>query len=225
MREDGSTPFYLRRALTSIFNQKYKNFKIFLIGDKYENESEILNIISEYNKTKIFFENLPYAKERDSYGRHALWSYGGVNATNFGIKKALSEGFDYICHIDHDDWWYEDHLELINKCIYETNSDWMCTLSTHLNPNVFLPNITEKSKYVDFLPISCGLIHSSVCMNFKKIPLEYRDLYLEFGSVGHPADADLWDRCRHHIMYNELKSTLINKLTCRHDEEGYTRDK
>lgn len=223
MRKDGSTPFYLHRTLTSIFNQTYKNFKIFLIGDKYENESELLDIISGYDKTKIFFENLPIAKERDFYTGNALWSYGGVNARNYGVKKALSEGFEYVCHIDHDDWWYDNHLELINKCILETSSDWICTLSTFASPNRLLPNTNEKTEYISFIPHSCGLIHSSVCMNYKKIPLEYRDLYLETGSVGLPSDAELWNRCKTHIIQNKLKSTLINKLTCRHDEEGYGR--
>jgi 3-oxoacyl-[acyl-carrier-protein] synthase-3 len=36
-RKDGSTPFYLKRCLDSIFKQDYSNFKIFIIGDKYEN--------------------------------------------------------------------------------------------------------------------------------------------------------------------------------------------
>lgn len=223
MRKDGSTPFYLDRALSSIFSQTYQNFKIFLIGDKYENESQLLDIISSYDKSRIFFENLPIAKERDSYTGNTLWSYGGVNARNYGVKKAISEGFEYVCHIDHDDWWYDIHLESINKCITETNSDWICTLSTYLNPNRMLPVINETAEYIDFLPRSCGLIHSSVCMNYKTIPLEYRDLYLETGVVGQPSDADLWNRCNAHITQNKLKSTLINKLTCRHDEEGYGR--
>ena len=35
-RKDGKTPFFLRRALESIKNQTYKDYKIFLIGDKYD---------------------------------------------------------------------------------------------------------------------------------------------------------------------------------------------
>ena len=224
MRNDGSTPSYLHRVLKSIFNQTHKQFKIFLIGDKYENENEINEIVSSYDRSKLYFENLPVAKERDFYTGNALWSYGGVNARNYGVRKALSEGFEYICHIDHDDWWYENHLSLINQCILETKSDWMCTLSTYASPDRFLPTPNSDNLYINFLPHSCGLIHSSVCFNYKKIPLEYRDLYLETGSVGLPSDAELWDRCRYHILQNNLKSTLINKLTCRHDEEGYGRN-
>ena len=222
-RDDGKSSEFLFRTLESIKKQTYKNYKIFLIGDKYDKPEEVTQIIKNLSLDKIYFENLPIAKERSKYTGHVLWSYGGVNAINHGIKIALSEGFDYMCHLDHDDWWYENHLELINKCISETGSDWVCTKSTYRNPFTFLPPINTNDEYVDFHPRSSILIHSSVCMNFKKIPLLYRDIYEETGVVGLPTDADLWERCRQYIISNKLKSTLINKITCRHDEEGYER--
>jgi hypothetical protein len=61
-------------------------------------------------------------------------------------------------------------------------------------------------------------------MNFKTIPLKYRDILGETGQVGEPADADLWDRCREYILKHNLKSYVINKLTCYHEEEGYERN-
>ena len=221
-RPDGKTPFYLKRALDSVFNQKYKNFKIFLIGDKYENEDEINNIVSLYDKEKIFFKNLSYAKERDNYTGWELWSYGGVNAINISVDVALSEGYEFLCHLDHDDYWSEDHLLEINNCIHETKSDWVCTKSRYVSNRV-LPSINNPYNYINFLPTPAGLIHSSVCMNFKKIPLKYRDLYEETGKLGLPSDADLWFRVKEYILKNNLKSTLINKVTCIHDEEGYER--
>ena len=222
-RNDGQSKNYLHRALSNILNQTYKNYKIFLIGDKYDEPNEIYEIINSLKIEKIYFENLPYAKERDKYTGNQLWSYGGVNAVNYGIDIALKEGFEHICHLDHDDWWYENHLELINNCINETNSDWVCTKSTFANQTRFLPNVSSSELYVNFLPQSSRLIHSSVCMNFKKIPLKYRDIFEETGRVGLPADADLWERTRDYILKNNLKSTYINQLTCRHDEEGYER--
>lgn len=224
-REDGKTPDFLYRALSSIKKQTYQNYKIFLIGDKYEKSEEVLEIIKKLSIKNIYFENLPIAKERDKYKGNVLWSYGGVNAMNHAIKKALNENFDYMCHLDHDDWWYENHLELINECIIKTNSDWICTKSTWGNDKIFLPLINSLEKYIEFLPRSSKLIHSSVCMNFKKIPLFYRDLFEENGNVGLPADADLWERTRLVITQNNFKSTFINELTCRHDEEGYERSR
>jgi glycosyltransferase involved in cell wall biosynthesis len=224
MRENGSTPELLTRALDSVFNQTYKDFKVYLIGDKYENNSEILEIVNKYDPTKVFFENLPIAKERDNYKgiKKAIWSYGGVNAINYGIKKSLNDGYEYICHLDHDDWWLPDHLEEIKNCIILTDASWVCTKSTHRSENNFLPKINPQEIHSKFLPIHSNLIHSSVCMNFKRIPLLYRDLYELTNKVGLPADADLWERVRPYIESNKLKSYYINKLTCNHNEEGYS---
>ena len=61
-------------------------------------------------------------------------------------------------------------------------------------------------------------------MNFKRIPLLYRDLYELTNKVELPADADLWERTKDYIKKNNLKSFYINKLTCRHDEEGYSKN-
>jgi glycosyltransferase involved in cell wall biosynthesis len=221
-RKDGSTITYLKRAIDSIFNQTYQNFKIYLIGDKYEKEIEILEFLKNYDE-RIFFKNLEIAKERDIYNnKSAIWSYGGVNATNNGIEISLSEGNYYICHLDHDDYWKSNHLELIVNCINSIKSDWICTKSVYIN-NRILPTIYGDKNYIDFLPKSSSLIRSSVCINFKTIPLRYRDIYNETGVVGLPSDADLWERCREHIIKNNLKSTLINEITCYHIEEGSSK--
>jgi glycosyltransferase involved in cell wall biosynthesis len=93
-RKDGSTPKYLTRALDSVFNQTHQDFKIFLIGDKYEDNDEIIKIVSKYDNSKLHFLNLEVAKERDFYtDKWAIWSYGGVNAINTGIDISLSEGY------------------------------------------------------------------------------------------------------------------------------------
>ena len=225
-RKDGSTPKYLTRALDSIFNQTYQDFKIYLIGDRYENEEEINDIVSNDIGNNFYFENLKVAKERDFYtDNRLLWSYGGVNAINHGINLALSEGIEFICHLDHDDWWLKNHLEEVYNCIIKNNAHWVCTKSTYGNSNKFLPKVDIDEKYIPFLPKSSRLIHSSVCINFKKIPLFYRDVFEETGKIGLPADADLWERSRVFIEENKLNSVFVNVLTCRHDEEVYEKSK
>jgi len=220
-RPDGMTPTYLNRAMSSIFSQTYQDFKLFVIGDKYEDEYELFNIINKYPLNKLYYENLPYAKEREKYinNKHALWCAGGVNAINYAIDKCLENGFEYVCHLDHDDYWTPEHLESIHNVINKTNGDWFCTRSLHINGN--LPRVITDQEYVEFLPEACGLINSSTCINFKKIPLRFRDVLEEDGKA-YPADADLWKRCATYIKDNNLKSYFINKLTCVHDLEGYS---
>lgn len=225
-RKDGKSILYLKTALDSVFNQTHTDFNVFLVGDKYENEDEVLELISTYDSDKISFKNLSYAKERDRYvdNKWALWSYGGVNAVNLRIQDALNEGYEYICHLDHDDWWLPNHLSEINKCIEETGADWVCTKSTYASGENYLPVTNSLDDYQIFYPRYAGVIHSSVCMNFKKIPLQYRDLFDLYQTVGLPTDGDLWERSRIVIKSLNLKSVFINKLTCRHDEEGFERN-
>ncbi len=224
-RNDNKTIFYLKRNIDVIFSQTHDDFKLFLIGDNYKNQNEVEDLLKNYDSNKIYFENLPIAMERDNYtNKIAVWQYGGVNATNHGISKALTEGYDYICHLDHDDYWENTHLEEINKCIETTNADWVCTKSYYRGLKNLLPIYETNEIYPEFLPLPEGIIHSSVCMNFKTIPLKYVDIFKEKGVIGAPGDADLWRRSREYIVTNNLKSVLINKITCYHLEECYERN-
>lgn len=223
-RKDGSTPHYLRRALDSVFNQTHQDFKIFIIGDKYENDLEFREIFSKYDNKKLYFENLPFAKERDVYtNKFAIWSYAGCYSYNYGIEKAIEDGFEYVCHLDHDDEWYPNHLEELVKVIKIYNPLWICTKSEYVG-NRILPIVHTEEEVIPFLPIPEGLIHSSVCMNLKSIPLRYRDLYAETGKIGLPGDADMWVRVRDYLTSIKQHGLLINKITCKHKEEGYERN-
>ena len=222
-RKDGSTPFYLKRAIDSVFSQTYQNFKIIIIGDRYEDNNEFNKICSQYDNQKIYYENLPIAAERDKYNdKWLVWKYGGTKSYNYGIETSIQMGYDYVCHLDHDDEWYPNHLSSLHNAIIKTNSIWLCTKSEYVS-NRILPNINSDLELIPFYPIAEGLIHSSVCINFKKLPLRYINVYEETGISGLPGDADLWKRISDYFKQNNLVGTLVNKVTCRHVEEGYER--
>ena len=220
-RSDGKTPFYLKRALDSIFSQTHQLFKIYIIGDKYDDDDEFISIVKEYPSDKLYYENLSYAAERDKYSnnKQALWCAGGANALNYALNLALKDDFQYICHLDHDDYWNPNHLESLNEVIEETNADWLCTLSVHINNSV-RPEIKTSNKYIEYLPSPSKLINSSTCINFITLPIRCRDVFAETGKT-YPADADRWIRCSKYIQENNLKSYFVNSLTCVHDEEGF----
>jgi glycosyltransferase involved in cell wall biosynthesis len=221
-RPDGRTPFFLRRALDSIFAQTHQDFRVYLIGDKYDDEKELLDIAAEYPQEKMYIENLSVAAERDKYGhdKEILWNVVGLALANYCIELILKDGFDYLCHLDHDDYWTPDHLSLLNAAIEKTGTVWVCTKSTHINS--YLPHLSTEQPLVEFYPKPCGLIHSSTCINFRKIPLRYRDVYAETGTSS-PCDADLWKRCSIYFKEKGLKSYCVNSLTCFHETEGYVR--
>ena len=84
-RSDGSTLAHLKKALDSLFNQTHQDFKIYLIGDRYEHPNEVESLISNYDQSKILFVNLDVAKERDFYKIFHL-----INK-NYNYKNTLHE--------------------------------------------------------------------------------------------------------------------------------------
>jgi len=219
-KPDGSTPILLKRAIDSIKAQTHKDYILIIIGDKYDDNNEFESICNDKDlKDKIFYKNLPYAKERDKYpmGSQELWSAGGVNACNYGVKLALEKNLSYVCHLDHDDYWHPQHLELINSVIEQTkDASFISTCSTYFDS--YLPRI-ELTNEVFLSQVKPGnFIHSSVCINHNKIPLLYRDVFEETGKE-YAADADLWIRIGEFATKNKLKTYQISSLTCYHPSE------
>ena len=220
-KSDGSTPSFIKRAINSIKNQTHKDYTLIIIGDKYEDNIEFESICNDKDlEGKIHYVNLPNAKERDKYpaGSKELWSAGGVNARNYGVNFGLELGLTYICHLDHDDYWHSQHLEIINYTIEETkDASFINTCSTYFNS--YLPTIELTNEIIPSQVKPGGFIHSSVCINHKDIPLKYRDVYEETGKE-FAADADLWGRIGEYVNKNNLKTYQISSLTCFHPDEG-----
>lgn len=220
---DGSTPDLLKRAIDSIKNQTHQDYTLIVIGDKYEDNSEFESICHSFNLgNKLIFKNLPYAKEREKYplGSKELWSSGGVNARNYGVNLSLELGLEYICHLDHDDYWHPQHLEVINYTIETTqDASVIHTCSTYFNSHLPAVELTNEIYPTEITP--GGLIHSSACINHKLIPLKYRDMFEETGKE-HAADADMWARIGEFTKQNNLKTYRITSLTCFHPTEGDT---
>lgn len=211
-RKDGKTKYFLERVLQSIKDQTYKNYKVFLIGDKYEDNTEFESISNSIIESKnIFYKNLEIAKERDLYVEgEKLWCSGGVNSRNYGIEKALEEGFEYICSLDHDEYWSNNHLESLYEFIKE-NEDYSVITSRCNYLNIKIVPVHSKSG--EYLPVAGDVVHSSVCINFKKINLRYRDVYAETGKT-YPSDADLWNRIKNLSNENKnIKGFLLENVT------------
>jgi len=220
---DGSTPTLLKRAIDSIKNQTHQDYTLIIIGDKYDDNGEFELICQDIDLgNKIVIKNLPHAKEREKYpmGSKELWSSGGVNARNYGINLGLKLGLEYICHLDHDDYFHPQHLEIINHAIEVTKDAAVVnTCSTYFDS--YLPNVNLTNEITPSEIKPGGLIHSSVCINHKIIPLKYRDVFEETGKE-HAADADMWVRIGEFVKENQLKTYLITSLTVFHPTEGET---
>jgi glycosyltransferase involved in cell wall biosynthesis len=223
-RQDGKSPFYLKRSLDSVFSQTHEDFLVIVVGDCYEDRNEFESIIEPYKCDRLISFNLERSIERDKYkdNKIALWQCAGITPMNFASQKALELDFTYVCHLDHDDYWYPHHLQKLNETIEKYKADWLCTQSAWVTGA--LPEISYSSdKVIPFLP-KCGhVINSSTCYNYKTIPLRYRNAYEECGGLLIPSDGDLWDRMSKYIVERNLSSYFVPALTCVHDEEGYLK--
>jgi len=230
-RKDGKTPELLKRALDSVFNQTHQDFKVFIVGDDYDNDAEFKEIVSQYPQDKIYSVNLPESYDRLKYKgigsenfefdtNRALWCNSGRTPMNIGIELALHNGYDWVAHLDHDDFWEPNHLEFINNVVerYGYECIWITTKAT-FGPNDVMEVETNGWDVVYHLPRGYNVIHSAIAMSMKRIPLRYRDVYYEDGNMI-PTDADFWDRLGKFIVENGYTGTYINALTCRHDVEG-----
>jgi glycosyltransferase involved in cell wall biosynthesis len=220
-RPDGKTKEYLIRTLNSIQFQTHKDYHIYLIGDKYDDDNEFREISSRYEK--ITAVNLPIAVERSKYphGDYRLYCAGGGNAYQTGVSMALEDGYDYVCFTCHDDWWESNHLELISKVIDELNPLFITTVSSFINGS-HLPIVELTGKVIPHIPLPGYVCTSSTCIKYSDTKLRARDCFAETGTAI-PGDAELWIRLAKEMRELDKKGYLISTLTCHHDEDGYSR--
>jgi hypothetical protein len=217
-RPDGTTPFYLSRTLQTISNQTHKDYKVFLIGDAYKNEAELMAVASQYKN--VVCVNLPRSIERERYrmGTMELWCACGVTAANTGIDMALNDGYEYICHQGHDDTWEPNHLEVINKMVEKYEPIFCITLASYFGKTV-LPGLPETHEVQEFYPIDGGMIASVACVKYIDTKLRVMDrLHVE--GIRSPADAYLWEQLRNEMKATGKKGYITTTITGHHDEEG-----
>lgn len=221
-RPDGKTPEFITRAINSVLSQTYSDWKIYLIGDKYKDDEEFLSFTKLVPSDKIFYLNLPVAAERERYpeGGVNLWHCAGATATNIGIEFSVAQGFDFVCKLDHDDWWAPTHLQVLSEAIQTTNADFLFTKSTYWTSSK--PTGNFQGDFIKMSPEPRNVINSSTCVNYKKILLRRCDPYYQFGEV-FPGDAFFYTRLKPLISEGKILSYYVNKLTCFHEEEGYTQ--
>lgn len=107
----------LTDSINSIKNQSYKNWKLYLVGDAYEDDQEVKDLLSSLLKPEQYkYYNLPKPGERtQNITSEEKWMTGGISAMNKGLDLCQSDGIKYIARLDHDDKWKSNHLELLAK--------------------------------------------------------------------------------------------------------------
>ena len=222
-RPDGKTPEKLTRALNSVNAQRHTDWKVFLMGDRYEDDEEFNRLASLIPKDKITAINRPEAAERDNYpaGSMQLWCAGGNVSSRAGIDLALSEGYEYVCYLDHDDYWHDAHLLHFNNAL-EEHPDLviLASRSLYLSEANVLPPPSDPGGY-GYIPIRERVIKSATCIKWTCTNIRARDVYKETGQVK-PGDLDLWERFGEEMKEKNMKGFLVDYVTCSHLDERYT---
>jgi len=114
---------YLSQTLTSIQNQKYKNFEVIFIDN-----------CSTDNTYKIF-KNINDKRFKYFRTKKKIKLY---KARNFALEKCKG---DFITFLDSDDWWNENFLSS-RKSFFKTSDDYGFSYSNCFH---FIENLKKKS--------------------------------------------------------------------------------
>lgn len=209
---DGSTRAELERALMSVKNQTCQDYKVFLIGDDYEKEDELFELAKIIDEDKIYVENLPVAVERIKYSGRDLWACGGDNATRTGIRKAMEEGFDYVAELNHDDYYFPNHIEVVVQAIKETGANFVITKCGSMPDN-----LKPTGLYTPYRPKAGHLFTVSACYNQRYYNIYRKEAEERRGgpkNAIYAGDASKWDRTVKIMKDRHEWGVFVNIKTC-----------
>lgn len=228
-RKDGTSKTKLLNCFNMLNRQTYQNFKLYLIGDYYENDSEFKNICNTFPQDKIYFENRN-EHFRDVLVGKTLWKLGGGAAMMYGIEKMHSDGITYYFHLDDDENWEPNHVEIIVENIKKfAHADFLFTRSIYLKKTQKLPreNITT-IKYNNITKLQQNIVHSTFCLKLNttlKILKNIRDFYYDFIYNKKQIEVLPWDQetlknIEKYVNNKILNIIYIPNVTCTKKSEG-----
>lgn len=93
----------IQNAIDSVLNQKFKNWELIVVDDGSADNTE--DIVRQYDDVRIKY----------------MWKTNEERsiARNYGIERALGE---YICFLDSDDQYLENHFEVLSKEINDSEN-------------------------------------------------------------------------------------------------------
>lgn len=163
----------LRLALSSILNQDFTDYEVWVVGDGCTDDSA--EVTQSFADSRIHWVSLPR-----NTGSQAF-------ANNEGIAHARGK---YIAHLGHDDLWMPWHLSRLVAFIEETGADVVHPLAALIGPEGIResvgpprPNVPQRRHRV---PPSLWLLRRSI--------VDATGLWSDPAKINDAVDANYWQR-------------------------------
>lgn len=231
-RQNKKTKAYLMRSIESVVRQSYKHWDLIIVGDQYEHENELLDIISFFRhqlkqQTKQKYKNKIHYLRNELVERNyithktLLWFCAGAHSVNMGLHFARENLYKYYCHLDDDDYWKQNHLFEIAQ-IYNTypNCVFVNTKAKYLD--MYLPSENIEIYENNKKPEAGKMVHCSFSFDLQRVPFFYDSAIRECGIHIQldASDALMLKKIHRFLDENpQYCSIYVPVLTCFHDEE------
>ena len=167
------------RSIPSVLNQTYQNFEIIIVGDHCTDDTA--EVIKSFDDKRIRFYNLPEPTKYPVNKFHR-WRVGGTKASNLALSMAKG---DWIAHLDDDEIFTFDRIELMLKHAYDNGSEFVFGIHREQR-NASKWEISDNPDPNQVRIARSAVMYRSYLKYFK-----YRDDTYKYNR---PHDKDLWKR-------------------------------
>jgi glycosyltransferase involved in cell wall biosynthesis len=186
-------PVYLKRAIQSIINQTYSNWKLYLVQDG--NDRDVRSLVDEIDDDRIQYFEMPHK--------------GKPAALNFALSKGSSS---HIAYLDDDDIWYPNHLQETVSYMARTGAKFVHTDSYE----IFISTEGDRFEEISRRSLNKGVITNKTLWYISHINAVHERELLDQAGVyddSMPFFID-WDMFQRLAKY--AKPHHLNIYTCEH---------
>lgn len=181
-------------AAKSVNSQSYSNFEHIVVIDKPEATKKVNDMLQEFQCNIV---NVPYNTGHSGYNGHRI----------YGAFSYLVDG-DYLCFLDEDNWFEDNHIESLVKTIQQGN-EWAYSLRKIVDQTgnyICNDDCESLGKWVsvlndNFVDVNCFMMPKMAAIHFS--PYWYR-------RARHPQEQPEVDRILSAFMMQNLKKFDTN---------------
>lgn len=153
-------------SIPSILNQSFKEWKLYIVFDGVTQENlDTCDYLKELNDPRIDFSftervlpNPPFPVGSN------YWNIAGWNAVNHGLEliRERESDCEIIAHIDQDDYWLPNHLDVVVKTLEEKTCNFVYSKTRHYQNNNFSEMLGDGVWSKERLKSGNFIAHSSI---------------------------------------------------------------